>query len=113
MFPPPITIATSRPPDRTSTSSRASLSTVWASRPYSRGPIRASPESFSRTRWKGNAGCLADRVPGVIEQLHAPLGEVLADRRGRLVGPVPRLLGEHGFAVELLVQLALDDLLPH
>src|SRR3954470_14900033 len=110
MLPPPITIATSRPPERTSTSSRASVSTVWASRPYSRGPIRASPESFSRTRAKGTL-VRGDRVPGVVEQLDSALGEILPRGRSRLVGAVPRLLGQHCLAVELLVQLALDDLL--
>src|SRR6476661_1949265 len=110
MLPPPITIATSSPSERTSTSSRASVSTVCASRPYSRGPIRASPESLSRTRLKATL-VRGDRVPGVVEQLHALLGEVLAGRRSRLVGAVPRLFGEDCLAVELLVQLALDDLL--
>ena len=54
MFPPPITTESSGPPVRTATSSRASVSTVAASMPYSRVPIRASPESFSRTRLKGH-----------------------------------------------------------
>src|SRR6476646_2380917 len=110
MLPPPITIATSSPPERTSTSSRATLSTVGASRPYSCEPIKASPESFSRTRLKATL-VRGNRVPGVVEELHSALGEVLAGRRGRLVGAVPRLLGENCLAVELLVQLALDDLL--
>src|SRR6478609_1966817 len=110
MLPPPITIATSSPPERTSTSSRATLSTVGASRPYSCEPIKASPESFSRTRLKATL-VRGNRVPGVVDELHSALGEVLAGRRGRLVGAVPRLLGEDCLAVELLVQLALDDLL--
>src|SRR6478609_8208574 len=100
MFPPPITTATSSPPAR----SWASSSTVCASRPKSAEPMRASPETFSRTRLNANVP-LPDRVPGVVEELDALLGEVLADGRGRLVGAVPRLLRQHGLAVELLVQL--------
>src|SRR3954462_9779042 len=100
MLPPPITSAISSPFARTSTSSRASWSTVSASRPYSREPIRASPESFSRTRL--NPIALRDGVPGVIEKLDAALLQVLRDRARRLVRAVPRLLGENGFAEELL-----------
>ncbi len=39
------------------------------------------------------------------------LDQVFRDRARRLVRPIPRLLGQHRFAVELFVQLALDDLL--
>src|SRR6476660_4135122 len=112
MFPPPITTATSRPPARSWASSLASSSTVCASRPKSAEPMRASPETFSRTRLNANVP-LPDRVPGVVEELDTLLGEVLADGRGRLVGAVPRLLREHGLAVELLVQLPFDDLVAH
>src|SRR6478672_3406880 len=114
MFPPPITSATSSPSRRTWTSSFASSSTVRASNPNSCEPIRASPESFSRTRLNATTtSSLTDRVPGVVEELDPALLQVLRDRPGRLVRPVPRLLGQHGLAVELLVQLALDDLLAH
>src|SRR5229473_1422898 len=112
MFPPPITSAISRPSRRTWTSSFASSSTVRASNPNSCEPIRASPESFSRTRLNATTS-LTDRVPGVVEELDPALLQVLSDGPGRLVRPVPRLLGEHGLAEELLVQLALDDLLTH
>src|SRR6476620_11614932 len=111
MFPPPITSATSSPSRRTWTSSFASSSTVRASNPNSCEPIRASPESFSRTRLNATGSSLTDRVPGVVEELDAALLQVLRDRPGRLIRAVPRLLGQHGLAVELLVQLALDDLL--
>src|SRR5262249_54827318 len=112
MLPPPITSASSSPSARTSTSSCASWSTVTASRPYSRGPIRASPESFSRTRLKPIAR-LRDCVPGVVEELDPLLLQVLRDRARRLVGAVPRLLAQHGLAVEALVELPLDDLVAH
>src|SRR6476620_11506593 len=109
MFPPPITSASSRPFTRTSTSSCASASIVAASRPYSRRPMRASPESFSRTRLKPT-WCLRDGVPGVVEELDPALLQILRHRPGRLVGAVPRLLGQDGLAVEALVELTLDDL---
>src|SRR4051794_22854882 len=109
MLPPPITSASSSPPARTSTSSCANWSIVPASRPQSPGPIRASPESFSRTRLKPIRGSLRDCVPGVVEELDTVLLQVLRDRRGRLIGPVPRLLGQNGFTVEPLVELTLDD----
>ena len=41
------------------------------------------------------------------------LGQILRNGAGRLVRPVPRLLGQHRLAEEPLVQLALDDLLAH
>src|SRR6185312_3889810 len=110
MFPPPITSASSSPFARTSTSSVASSSIVPASRPYSRWPMRASPESFSRTRLKPIRGSLRDCVPGVVEQLDALLLQVLRDRPGRLVGAIPRLLRQDSLAEEALVELALDDL---
>src|SRR5579885_943624 len=120
MLPPPLTSAISSPSARTPTSSRASRSTVSSSRPYSRGPIRASPDSFSRTRRNAAGACLeagaansADRVPGVVEQLDAALPEHVADRGGRLVRAVPGLLHQHRLAVEALVEHALDDLLTH
>src|SRR5581483_665972 len=111
MLPPPITSATSSPPARTSTSSRARSSIVPASRPYSFWPMRASPDSFSRTRLKPTLRLpLGDCVPGVVEELDTALLQELRDRRSRLVRPIPRLLREHRLAEELLVQLALDDL---
>src|SRR5437763_221750 len=110
MLPPPITSASSSPFARKSTSSCESWSTVAASRPYSREPIKASPESFSRTRLKPIRGSLRDGVPGVVEELDPVLLQVLRDRARRLVGAVPRLLREYGLAEEALVQLALDDL---
>src|SRR5580765_7793078 len=111
MLPPPITRASSRPSDRTSTSSCASVSIVCSSSPNSRPPIRASPESFRRTRVKAIRCGLSDRVPGVVDELDTAVREVLVDAPGELVGAVPGLLAEDGLAVEALVQLSLDDLL--
>ena len=86
-----------------------------ASRPYSRRAHQGLAGELQQDALeRRTAGCAsADRVPGVVEQLDAVLGQVLADRRRRLVGAVPRLLGQHGLAEEPLVQLALDDLLAH
>src|SRR3954454_24499041 len=111
MLAPPITSASSSPFARRPTSSCANRSIVAASRPYSRGPIRASPESFSRTRLKPMAGApLRDCVPGVVEELDAVLLQVLRDGAGRFVGAVPGLLRQDGLAEEPFVELALDDL---
>ena len=50
MLPPPMTRHTSMPARTTSPTSLAMRPTISVSRPYSRRPIRASPEIFSRTR---------------------------------------------------------------
>src|SRR6058998_1804043 len=105
MLPPPITTAISSPLARASTSSCATCSTVCASRPYSCEPIRASPESFRRTRLKPTRP-LGDCVPGVVEQLDPVLLQVLGHGAGGLVRAVPGLLHQHRLAVEPLVQLA-------
>src|SRR4051812_5773575 len=52
MLPPPTTMATSTPSDRTSRTSSAIASMRSGSCPYSSEPIRSSPEIFSRTRPK-------------------------------------------------------------
>src|SRR5213593_1686908 len=105
-----MTRATSRPVVRSSTSSRATASTVPASSPYSCEPMSASPESFSRTRPKtGAAGAAAgcttastsgNGVPGVVEQLDPALLQDLRHGAGRLVGAVPLLLGQDRLGVE-------------
>src|SRR5947208_14692495 len=59
MLPPPTTIATSTPRRHTRCTSAAMAAIRSASAPYSALPIRASPESFSRTRLK------AGRAPSV------------------------------------------------
>src|ERR1700693_4702625 len=111
MLPPPITSASPTPVACTSTSSRASVSTVGASRPNSAVPISPSPESFSSTRWKADAlralGWAAtigsaERVPDVVDELEPTLLERLGDGEARLVDP--GLLAEHRFREEALVQ---------
>src|ERR1043165_8456593 len=110
MLPPPMTSAISTPVARTPFNSPASSSTTSAFSPKSCAPLRASPESLSRARLNA-AGTLADRVPGVVDELDAALLQVPRDRARRFVGAIPRLLGQHRLAEELLVHLALDDLL--
>src|ERR671924_1292573 len=117
----PITIATSTARSCTSLISAAIASTVGRSIPYSRGPMRASPESFSRMRWKTGAreaaiACseLASVTEGKaleLEHLGALLGERLRDRLRLLVDP--RLVEEDAAALRevALVHHPVDDLL--
>src|SRR6202161_344802 len=55
MLPAPTTIATSTPCSCTSATWRATAATRSGSVPNSSVPISASPESFSRMRWKAGA----------------------------------------------------------
>src|SRR4051812_4869536 len=99
MFPPPTTIATSTPRSCTRL-------TVWAmpwmrsaSTPYSREPIRASPESFRRMRRKAGlpspSTCATARNPNApgdgpsVAHLEArePADHDVLARLGRDVGP--------------------------
>jgi hypothetical protein len=50
MLPPPITTASSTPSATTSPMSATMRSMVWRLMPKASLPIRASPDSFSRTR---------------------------------------------------------------
>ena len=105
MFPPPTTIASSTPRCWTPTISSAIAATRAGSRPCSRSPISASPESFRRTRREtgrsavlsaGTASVLvtlAELEPLELEHLGAFLAERLADRLCLVVDP--DLLGEH------------------
>src|SRR4029453_969497 len=112
MFPAPTTIAISTPLAWRSRISSAIRSTSWRSIPYSRSPIRDSPESFSNTRW--NAGLpfvsAGKGVALVLEHLELVPGERLLDRLPRVVDPV--LIGQHGLAEEALGEHAIDDLGP-
>src|SRR5262245_42567689 len=126
MLPAPTTIASSSPSDWTSTTSRAIEVTRLRSIPYSRSPIRASPDSFRRTRRKAGAapaGARSSSCWGVVTPLFcdrealerddtcAGVGQRLADRLGRVVDP--RLLRERPAGLrgeEPLRQHALDDL---
>src|SRR3712207_6397567 len=127
MLPPPTTIASSTPSAWISTISRATVSTVFRSIPYSCAPISASPDSFRRTRRNagaapGGAGSVspfgvATRLfcygePLERDHTSAGLGERLADGLRRIVDP--RLLAERPAGlrrVEALLQHSLDDLL--
>src|SRR5579859_1590249 len=60
MLPPPITRQTSMPISTTARISSAMRETVVASRPYSRDPIRPSPDNLIKTR--RNLGCTARSV---------------------------------------------------
>src|SRR5215204_966957 len=111
MFPAPTTIAISTPWLWSSAISPAMRSTSWRSTPYSLSPIRASPESFSRTRL--NAGlplCSACKGAALIlEGLELVLLERLRDGLARIVDPL--LVGQDALAEEALREHALDDLL--
>src|SRR6266508_3002841 len=121
MFPAPTTTAVSTPSDWTPAISRASRSTVARSIPYSRSPIRASPESFSRMRRKTGAavgsaasslvraGALPNGNAPELEHLQARLLERLRDGLRGVVDP--HLFGEHRLRVEALLEHAFDDLL--
>src|SRR5687767_732246 len=129
MFPPPTTIAISRPSVCTSTISRAIASTRFGSIPYSWSPINASPESFSSTLRKAGAAPAGDRsvsacvVRGATalfcdrealegDDTRACVGQRLAHRLRRVVNP--GLLGERAARLcgeETLREHALDDLL--
>src|SRR5581483_4983433 len=119
MFPAPITSATSRPRRCTAAISLAIDSTWAPSTPYARSPIRASPESFRRTRDVPKAAfgtsravvatrlaCQRDALE--FHHLGARVGEGLADRLRRVVDPL--LVVQHLRRVEALVQHPLDDL---
>src|SRR5919106_5222109 len=90
MLPAPTTTATSTPWARTSRTWVA-IRSIWAgSVPYSRSPISASPESFSRSRLKRGLAAigliLADfeadeaRDPHVLAGLRRHLGNEVLDR---------------------------------
>src|SRR3954452_14876357 len=119
MLPAPITRATSSPPSCTSTISRARESTVPWSTPYDFEPIRASPESFRRTRRKGglcgSGVALATRLlcqseAPELDDLEAGFLQRLADLLARVVDPL--LLGEHAVG-EPLLDAAFDHLRLH
>src|ERR671937_2824260 len=122
MFPAPTTIAISTPLVHTSTISSATASIVSRSIPYSRSPIRHSPESFSRMRRKTTC------VPGTAARVSSDWTVISADEREtlelehfcalfvehlshRLPGVVdPLLFGQHAVREEPLVQHSFDDL---
>src|ERR671914_188139 len=111
MFPAPTTIAISTPCSWSSATSAAIRSTSWRSRPYSLSPIRASPESFSKTRPKaGLPLCLPCKgVALVLEHLELMILESLGDRLASVVDPL--LVRQDGLAVEPLREHPFHDLL--
>ena len=64
MLPAPTTTAISTPRSETSWTCVAIRSTRSGSVPYSSEPIRASPESFSRTRLKTGSAIGGNPTPG-------------------------------------------------
>src|SRR4249920_3411790 len=98
MFPPPTTIAISTPLRCTPAISAATAATRAGSMPYSRSPIRASPESLRSTRRNGDrpaagsrvAGSTlvnsGDRVPGVVDELGAGVRQHLLHLGAARVG---------------------------
>src|SRR5918992_4370695 len=116
MLPAPSTTATSTPRSCRPLIWRATLRTTSGSVPYSRSPIRASPESFSRMRLKagsansgayGKAGEAADDhvLPRRARQLLA----YLLDRLALVLVAVDVRLVEEDDLLEPLAQLALGD----
>src|SRR3977135_2706533 len=123
MFPAPTTMATSTPRARTSRTWWA-IRSIWAgSVPYSRDPIRASPESFSRIRLNRAEAKRSLLLPH-LEAREARDADVLAGLRGDLGLQVLDRLALVALLVEVLLveqdelgcplaELALDDLLDH
>src|SRR3954453_15526885 len=125
MFPAPTTSAISTPRLATPCPWAASPSTRSRAVPYSRPPIRASPDSFSRTRL--NAGSsdtartivmralLAHHEPGETRDAHvlARLGRDLRpqvlDRLALVAVRAHMLLLEQRDLLRPLLELALDD----
>src|SRR5436309_10637331 len=104
MLPPPTTIATSTPRSDTRWISAAMAAMRSASAPYSAEPMRASPESFSRTRLKAGRppspeACtatlrlclLADLEPGEAADHHV-LARLRGRRRTQVLDRLPAVL---------------------
>src|SRR5918992_1849394 len=117
MLPAPSTTATSTPRSCRPLIWRATLRTTSGSVPYSRSPIRASPESFSRMRLKagsansgahGEAGEAAD--DHVLPRRARELLADLLDRLALVLVAVDVRLVEEDDLLEPLAQLALGDL---
>src|SRR3954452_13164314 len=121
MLPAPTTMATSTSRARTSRTWCAIRSICSGSVPYSRSPIRASPESFSRMRLKaasGKAALLLSHLeareagdPDVLAGLGRDLGAQVLDRLALVLVLVEVLLIEQDELGGPLLQLAVDDLL--
>src|SRR5215211_228887 len=123
MFPAPTTIATSTSRSRTSLTWVA-IRSIWpGSVPYSRSPMSASPESFSRIRLKlaeAKWGLLLPHLearepgdPDVLAGLGGELGAQVLDRLALVALLVEVLLVQQDQLGGPLAKLALDDLLDH
>src|SRR4051794_22390153 len=86
MLPAPTTIASSTPSSWTRAISAATDRTRSGSVPYSREPMRDSPESLIRTRLKAGAATWAETLLADGEPHETPDDDVLAGL-GRQVGP--------------------------
>src|SRR5918994_14094 len=119
MLPAPTTIATSTPRPRTSPTWFAIRSICAGSVPYSRSPISASPESFSRTRLKlaeairrlllSHLEAGEARDPDVLAGLGGELGAQVLDRLALVALLVEVLLIEQDQLGGPLAELPLDD----
>src|SRR5687768_3773601 len=122
MFPAPTTTAISTPRSETEWIWRLIRCTRSGSVPYSSEPMRASPESFSRTRLKAASARSLLRAhleagePGdanVLPGLRRDLCAQLLDRLAVVLVHVDVRLVEEGDLLPPLGELALDDLLDH
>src|SRR5437870_5876396 len=137
MFPPPTTIATSTPRSATRLTVRAMLWMRSASTPYESGPMRASPESFSRMRRNAGLPLPAERWPfsapsgtgeiysftngkareapdhHVLARLCGNLRPKLLDRASVVLVGIDVLLTEKHVLLEPLPETPLRDLLAH
>src|SRR4051812_30759033 len=117
MLPAPRTIATSTSSSCSRLIWSAMRPSVSGSVPNSSGPVRASPESFSRIRLKAGNLSGADREPGeapddhVLAGLGRQLGAELFDRLALVLLRVDVLLAQQDDLVEPLADLALGGLL--
>src|SRR4051812_10636036 len=122
MLPAPTTIATSTSCARTSRTWLAIRSICVGSVPYSRSPIRASPESFSSMRLnRAEANGRTLLLPhleareagdsNVLARLGRDLGAQILDRLALVLVLVEVLLIEQDELGGPLLQLAVDDLL--
>src|SRR5687768_18547836 len=103
MLPAPTTTAISTPWARTSPTWVATRS-IWAgSVPYSRSPISASPESFSRTRLKRGSGAKAGLLLPNLEAGEAGDADVLAGLRGDVRAQVLDRLALVFLLIEMLL----------
>src|SRR3954447_9397752 len=113
MLPAPRTIATSVPSSRSRLIWSAMRPRVSGSVPKSSGPIRASPDSFSRTLEKSGANLEPGEAldDDVLAGLRRELGAQLLDRLAAVLVRVDVLLLEQDDLLEPLADLALRGLL--